>query len=453
MQPGAGGTRMMSTWALAVFLYGLTLTIPLVGQEKTPPPQPAPSANAREPSRSAPPSEADIESAALEKAFSASPGDPQALIKNLEAFLEKYPHSPRREQVLRTIYRQALQGNDPRKAAATAEKLLEFSPDDPDLLGSLADLYSRQDDSASREKGIFYATRLIEQSEKLSDETRPSEVPAAQWPEVRKLLRATAYTLRGRIYARAGESQKAAADFEKSLAAYPTAQVAEELGDAAMQLGEAERAIDAYATAFIIPDKRIDEARRDVIRKKLGSAYLAKYHSEKGLGDLILARYDEWVRSFPERFAGTGRPNRDARDPYDFVLERLDGSPLKLSVLRGKILVLDFWATWCAPCRVEGKLLDQVRERFQGEKSVAFLAVNMDDNRAAVPKFVKEEAWKTPVVYAQGLEEALGVRALPTLLIFDGQGRVVFRQAGIDFESFVPTVEQKVRQALGKPGN
>jgi len=436
--------------ALVLLLLGLAMASPLAAEDQHPAPQPAPSEKAQEPNRAAAPSQAEAETAALDKAFSAAPGDPQALIKNLEAFLEEFPQSARREQVLRTIYKQALQGNDPLKAATTAERLLELNPDDPELLSALTDLYDRQNDPASREKALRYATRFIQHAEKLTEGSRPAEIPAERWQEVRDLLRAAAYSRRGKIYAQSDESEKAAADFASSLAAYPTAQAAEQLGDVAMKLGDTSRAMDAYATAFILPDKRLDAARREQIRRKLGSAYALKNPSEQGLGDLILARYDELVQSHPERFAAESKTNSDVRDPFEFVLARLDGTPLKLAELRGKVLVMDFWATWCGPCRLEGKLLERVLETFRAEKSVEFLAVNTDEEPSVVADFVKDAGWKVPVVYARGLDGALGIRALPTVLILDAKGRVVFRQVGIDPGSFVTTLEAKVRQALMK---
>jgi thiol-disulfide isomerase/thioredoxin len=132
------------------------------------------------------------------------------------------------------------------------------------------------------------------------------------------------------------------------------------------------------------------------------------------------------------------------------VLKRTDGSPLSLADYRGKILVLEFWATWCGPCRLEGRLLESVTEKFHKERAAVFLAVNVDENPANVPAFVKEERWTTPVVYAQGLDRLLGVTSLPTLMIFDRNGHVVFRQEGLVVTTFVDTVEKKVRGALGQ---
>jgi thiol-disulfide isomerase/thioredoxin len=450
---GCNKTATLRMPALVLLLLALAVTSVLTAEEKRPARQPAPSEKAQEPRGAASSSEAEAETEALNKAFSTSASDPQALIKNLEAFLEKYPKSTRREQVLRTIYKQALQGNDSRKAAETAEKLLEFNPEDPDLLSVLTDLYGRRSDAAGREKALHYATRFVEHAEKLTEEVRPAEIPAEKWQEVCEVVRATAYSMRGKIYAQSHEDARAAADFEKSLATYPTAQVAEQLGDAATKLGDTARAIDAYATAFVMPDKHVDAARREQIRRKLGSAYALSHPSEKGLGDLILARYDELVRSHPARFTSEDKANTELHDPFESVLRRLDGTPLKLAELRGKVLVMDFWATWCPPCRLEGRLLERVMETFRGEKSVEFLAVNTDESPGVVTDFVKEAEWKVPVVYARGLDGVLGIRALPTVLILDGEGRVVFRQVGLDPGSFVSTLEAKVRQALGKLGD
>ena len=235
-----------------------------------------------------------------------------------------------------------------------------------------------------------------------------------------------------------------------SFAAYPTAQVAEHLGAAASRKGDLDRAIDAYAKAFAFPDQSLDASRRDQVRKKLGSVYVSKHQSENGLGEVILARYDELARSLAARLKTDTRPNAGADDPSDYVLERLDGTPVRLADFRGKFVVMDFWATWCPPCRVEGRLFERVIESFRNTPEVAFLAVNVDEDRSRVPDFLKEEEWKAPVVYGQGLDQQLGVRALPTVLILDPEGRVVFRQVGLDHASFTAVLEKKLRKLLAQ---
>ena len=129
--------------------------------------------------------------------------------------------------------------------------------------------------------------------------------------------------------------------------------------------GDSARALDYYLTAFVFPDKNPDPAHRQEIRRKLGSLYVAQHHSEQGLGDLVLSRYDALMPQLAERFSGDQPQNAGRHDPFEFVLERMDGTPLPLADYRGKVIVMDFWATWCGPCRLQGKLIEQVAESFR----------------------------------------------------------------------------------------
>ena len=388
------------------------------------------------------------ESQALQDAVRSSEDNPQVLIKNLEGFLERFPMSTRREQVLEVIYKSALRANDPQTAIEYGEKLLGLKPDDAALLSSLVDLLDRQDNASSRVKALQYATRFVERAEMELKESARSAAGKDKAPDSLTIMLAAAYLMRGKLYAESGNSDKATADYEKSYATYPSQQLAERLGDLAVKKNDLKRAIDEYATAFAFPSS--DPGQREEVRRKLGSCYLALHPSEKGLGDLVLARYDELSRVLAPLFQDTGQPNAEVRDPLAFVLKRTDGSPLPLADYHGKVLVLEFWATWCGPCRLEGRLLERVTQDFRNEPAAVFLAVNVDENRASVPSFVKEEQWTIPVVYAQGLDRLLGVISLPTLMIFDRSGRVVFREEGLSVSSFVEKVEKKVRGALGQ---
>jgi len=386
---------------------------------------------------------------ALQDAVRSSDENPQVLIKNLEGFLERYPASPRRAQVLDFIYKSALRANDPATALKYGQKLLELKPYDATLLSSLVDLLDQRGDAASRAQALQYAMRFVARAEAERQEAaRPTGNDKA--PDSSAVRLAMAYLLRGKVYDKSGQSDSAEADYRKSYDAYPAQPLAERLGDLAAKRNDLERALAEYTTAFAFPGVSLDPSHREEVRRKLGSCYLALHGSEKGLGDLVLARYDELTRVLAPLFQDTGQPNAEVRDPLAFVLKRTDGSPLPLADYHGKVLVLEFWATWCGPCRLEGRLLERVTQDFRNEPAAVFLAVNVDENRASVPSFVKEEQWTTPVVYAQGLDRLLGVMALPTLMIFDRTGHVVFRQEGLTVSSFVETVEKKVRGALGQ---
>ncbi len=396
---------------------------------------------------------AEEESRALDRGIESAQANPQALVSNLEEFLARFPDTPRREQVMGMIFHQSLAANDPVKAAAYAEKLLDLAPQDPQLLSTLVGLLGRQSDPASRSRALHYASRFIDYVEDASKAAPPSNVPAARWQETQALMRATGYLMRGKVYAKTGDADKALADFERSFAAYPMPQVAELTGDVAAQKGNTDRAFDNYLTAFAFPQESSPQAHREQLRRKLGSTYLARHKSEAGLGDLILARYDELARSLRSRFEPAERPNASVQDPFEYTLGRPNGSSLRLAEYRGKVILMDFWATWCGPCRAEGKIVERVVQGFRDHPAALFLAVNVDEDRTAVPKFVEDEHWTSSVVYADGLDRLLGVRALPTVILFDRQGRVVFRQEGFDPLTFEESLKKSLRQTLGAPAS
>jgi thioredoxin-like negative regulator of GroEL len=65
-----------------------------------------------------------------------------------------------------------------------------------------------------------------------------------------------------------------------------------------------------------------------------------------------------------------------------------------------------------------------------------------------VPAFLKQEGWTIPAAYAQGMEQLLSVRELPTVVIFDREGRIVYRQDGVNPESFVEELSKHLRETL-----
>jgi thiol-disulfide isomerase/thioredoxin len=175
------------------------------------------------------------------------------------------------------------------------------------------------------------------------------------------------------------------------------------LAGAALSLGElAERrktldeAIDYYTQAFAIAVATDEEIDRKALRRKLGQLYLAKHGSENGLGDRLLKAYDAYTKEREEHYAKIEGPeiNAGVTDPYLFRLTRLDGSQFKLSDYRGKIIVVNFWATWCGPCLTEMPLLEKTISKYKDDKDVVFLALSTDEERDEVEPFIKQHKFK-----------------------------------------------------------
>ncbi len=115
-----------------------------------------------------------------------------------------------------------------------------------------------------------------------------------------------------------------------------------------------------------------------------------------------------------------------------FSLERLDGKgELELASLRGKAVVLNFWASWCAPCREETPLLEEGWKRWRA-KGVVFVGVNVKDFRGDARSFMRRYGVSYPNVY-DGKGSPIGrygVTGYPETYFVDARGRVVYRIAG-----------------------
>ncbi len=112
-------------------------------------------------------------------------------------------------------------------------------------------------------------------------------------------------------------------------------------------------------------------------------------------------------------------------------LPRLDGNAWRLDEAVGKVVLLNFWATWCAPCREELPSLELLAHRH-AEDGLAVMAINFRQGAGAVTRFVEAEGLSLPVLLdADGsAAKAWGARVLPTTVVIDRSGRAAFSVIG-----------------------
>ena len=115
----------------------------------------------------------------------------------------------------------------------------------------------------------------------------------------------------------------------------------------------------------------------------------------------------------------------------NFTPSQLDGPPVTLSKLRGQVVVINFWASWCAECKVEQAALDQTWQQFQ-DSGVVVIGVNFEDETAAARGYVRTADVTYPVVEDTDSSTALayGLRGVPETFIVNRSGRVVNRIIG-----------------------
>jgi thiol-disulfide isomerase/thioredoxin len=183
----------------------------------------------------------------------------------------------------------------------------------------------------------------------------------------------------------------------------------------------------------------------------LGELYRKLHGSEKGMGDLILAAYDRTAALVAERAARLRavEPNAGETDAMRFTLTGLDGKKLTLASLKGSVVVLDFWATWCGPCRIQHPLYEEVKQRFKDRGDVVFLAIDADEDRSLVAPFLDQIQWTRASVYFEdGLQRLLQVTSIPTTVLFDKQGHLMSRMTGFLPDKFVDQLSERIQSAL-----
>ncbi len=129
----------------------------------------------------------------------------------------------------------------------------------------------------------------------------------------------------------------------------------------------------------------------------------------------------------------------------DFTLSDMEGMQVTLSsLLHETPAVLDFWATWCGPCRISMPHLDNLRKQYEGK--VNFLAINLDQNPSVVRPFVEQAGYGLQVLLDTDGRVAAqyGVRGIPTTYLIDKEGSVAYHYMGAGTEKSLEKAIQSV---------
>lgn len=116
----------------------------------------------------------------------------------------------------------------------------------------------------------------------------------------------------------------------------------------------------------------------------------------------------------------------------EFELPSLESGTISLADFTGRVVLVEFWATWCTPCRAQATILEDLFETFT-DSEVQFLAVSLGEERDTVRSFVSKNPFQYPVLLdtEDELSGKLGIYALPTVLVIDRSGEVLFSRPGL----------------------
>lgn len=118
---------------------------------------------------------------------------------------------------------------------------------------------------------------------------------------------------------------------------------------------------------------------------------------------------------------------RGAPNLLDFTLPDLTGKKVQLASLKGKVILVNFWATWCPPCRAEMPGMEKLYQSLKDNPDFVMLAVDSQEDPATVKTFIEKNKYHFPVLLDQAgaVTAQYSVRAYPTTYVIDRQGRVI----------------------------
>jgi thiol-disulfide isomerase/thioredoxin len=141
----------------------------------------------------------------------------------------------------------------------------------------------------------------------------------------------------------------------------------------------------------------------------------------------------------------------DASGPAaPFSLKNRAGGEVSLSSLKGKVVLINFWATWCGPCRKEMPLLEQIQKKY-APLGFTMLGVNVEEDTRLMDTFLKDVPVSFPVLLdpANGVSKLYDVSAMPSTVIVDRKGNVRFIHQGYkpgDEDKYQDLIRQLIRE-------
>ena len=134
---------------------------------------------------------------------------------------------------------------------------------------------------------------------------------------------------------------------------------------------------------------------------------------------------------------------QDINKAPDFTLQALNDSNYTLSKMNGKVVLINFWATWCGPCRMEIPEFNELRKSYH-EKGLEILGISVSDNKMQLKNFVKSYAVDYPMLYGNAreinkiMQDYGGVYAVPSSFLIGKEGSIIWSYPGAILKNYDP---------------
>jgi peroxiredoxin len=343
----------------------------------------------------------------------------------LESFLQRPMRDELRPMLLRMIVSTCRELGDFEAVTFYGEEALRANPSDGGVLIELTAAYAEAE-NPDLDRGIDYAKRAM----------KALDVAAEQMGEKgeSRLAPYKAFLLNnwGWLLYRRGEVDQAEMMLVEASNNRKEPRVYIRLGTLRKDAGRLSDAKDDFAMALALSAGENPEARsaiEEIIATEGGA--------EADLEAIVEEKRREIANMKVEAMAQQSRV--EPKPAPAFKVTTLDGAEVSLDELRDSVVVLDFWATWCGPCRRELPMVQKTYEDFK-EKNVAVLAVSVDSDTSAVRPYAAKHNLTLPIAFGRELGGAYGASSIPMLVVIDGRGQIRYVHTGYhpDLEEVLP---------------
>lgn len=280
----------------------------------------------------------------------------------------------------------------------------------------------------------------------------PKGITKEEWPAIKNEFAANINDTVGFCYYRVMNYKKAEpylAFAAKILVRNPI--VRANYGRTLIKLSQADIKKPRYKEAYneLFAAKVIYDIRDEEIPLELNSDLLEV--SKKIPNDWSKTANDNKIRASIENSFKKIAFKEDLNKPAPtFTLKTIDGKDISLESLKGKVVIVDFWATWCPPCRREMPVLEQYYKSNK-YKNIAMIAVSTDraETIANVPEFIRTNGITFTVAYGDPeVQKAYAVQSIPSLFIIDKNGNIRYLHIGFDEENLWVVLKYQVDYLL-----
>ncbi|MCI0696717.1 redoxin domain-containing protein [candidate division KSB1 bacterium] len=327
-----------------------------------------------------------------------------------------------------------------------AEALIPtIQPPDGNLLNTLAWAYIEKD--VKVERGVDLAKQGVEALRTTDQSAKPPHLSKKQWEQSQRT--SLGYVLDTYAFGlfKLGQYQEAQQAYREAydLTEGSNADINERLVQCYLKNGD-------YVSAIEVTKACIEKSKyNDKLLEYGKEAFVKKEGNAEGFDKLAAAAKERGAAKAKEKLLAE-RVNKPAPD---FSARNLAGESVQLAQLKGKVVVLDFWATWCGPCKAAFPYVQKVYEKYKNDPDVVILAVNTWERESGaekeklVKKFLEDNKYTFPVVYDEAsVVEKYKVEGIPTQFFIDRKGVIQFKAVGFEGPEMEQGMAMKIDMLL-----